>query len=476
MVVEGKPDMEQNSNNTDNNDLDAVPELPEGEPDAEPKPRKTLKRVLIVIGCLVIVAAVFCGGWFGGLYWGNSQFRSYKWALGLIEEYYYGDYDSSVSENSAYALAAMLDEYSEYYSAEEYAALVADNAGSKSGIGVSYQFVTDTTYGETGCLIVSVVGNSPAYHAGVKVGDVIQSATTSAGKTTAFSSSSDFSSFVSSQDTGASFTLTCADGTSYTVAREDYQASYTLMYTSTATYSFTFDSSGKLQMETTAGGLEALPEHYAYIQLQQFYGTAAEEMDELIGKFSDLGCTSLILDLRSDGGGSVSVLEDIAGCFVTETSDSLLMSAEYKDGSTEPYYISRTNGYTLPAGTDIYILANTGTASASEALMGALISYGVTDYSKVYLSEYGDNYLDFTGSAKNTRTYGKGIMQSTFVNSLTGEALKLTVAKIYWPNGNCIHDTGITAKDGCNTIQTDWVVTQGDAELTEAIQRITSGG
>ncbi len=469
--------MEQNSNSTDNNnELDAVPELPDGEPDAEPKTRKTLKRVLIVIGCLVIVAAVFCGGWFGGLYWGNSQFRSYQWALGLIEQYYYGDYDSSVSENSVYALAAMLDEYSEYYSAEEYAALLADNAGSKSGIGVSYQYVTESGYGETGCLIVSVVGNSPAYHAGIKAGDVICSATTGAGKTTTFTASADFSSFVSSQDTSAEFTLTGSDGTAYTLAREDYQATYTIMYTATDTYSFTFDSSGNLQLETTAGGLEELPSGYAYIQLQQFYGTAAEEMDELIGKFSDLGCTSLILDLRSDGGGSVSILEDIAGCFVSDTTKTVLMSAEYKDGSTEPYYISRNNGYTLPEGTDIYVLANTDTASASEALMGVLISYGVTDYSKVYLSEYGDNYLDFAGSSKNSRTYGKGIMQSTFVNQFTGEALKLTVAKIYWPNGNCIHDTGITAKDGCNTIRTSWVATSGDAELTEAIQRITTGG
>ncbi|MCD8295625.1 MAG: S41 family peptidase [Clostridia bacterium] len=443
----------------------------------EQKSNKTLKRVLIVIGCLVIVAAVFCAGWFGGLYWGNSQFRSYQWALGLIEDYYYGDYDTSVSENSAYALAAVLDQYSEYYSAEEYRALLEDNAGSKSGIGVTYQFVTDSTYGETGCLIVSVLGNSPAFHEGIQAGDVIVSGT-AGGQTTSFTSSSDFSTFVSSQAEGEDFTLTSSDGTEYVLAREKYQASYTLMYTSAARYSFETQGDDKSTLyltEDDTAGMEILPDGYAYIKLQQFYGTADQEMDILIGVVNEMeDCTSLILDLRSDGGGSVSIMDSIAGCFVPDDAESnVSMTAEYKDGSRQNYYLGSSNENTLRDGVEIYVLANSGTASASEALMGVLISYGLTDYSHVYLSDYGDTYLSFAGSAKTARTYGKGIMQSTFVNSLTGEALKLTVAKIYWPNGNCIHDVGITKADGCNTISTPWVVTGGDAELAEAVRMIS---
>ncbi|MCD8285908.1 MAG: S41 family peptidase [Clostridia bacterium] len=476
--------MEQKSDNTASTEdprEDMMSPAPDGgDPEEGRKSRKTLKRVIIIISCLVIVAAVFCGGWFGGLYWGNAQFRSYKWALGLIEDYYYGDYDTSVSENSAYALAAMLDEYSEYYSAEEYAALVADNAGSKSGIGVTYQFVTDDTYGDTGCLIVSVVGNSPAYYAGIRAGDVISSGT-SGGRTTTFTSATEFQSFVSAQETDADFTLTATDGTAYTLARENYQAAYTIMYTSEATYSFTFDASGSLQMVADPeGGMSDLPEGFAYIQLQSFYGTAATEMDKLIGEFNSLGCTSLILDLRSNGGGSVSVMERIAGCFMQDpSSQTLAMVSEDKNGKRSQYYVYTTNQYTLAPDTEIYILANNGTASASEALMGYLLSYDLTDYGHIYLSNYEDNpgdntskYLTYTASSKNSRTYGKGIMQSTYVNSWTGEALKLTVAKIYWPDGSCIHDTGITAADGCNTISTPWVITSGDTELRTAIREI----
>ncbi len=493
--------------------------------------KKTLKIVLIVLGCLVIVAAVFCAGWFGGLYWGNSQFRSYQWVLGLIEDYYYGDFDDSVSENSAYALAAMLDQYSAYYSADEYAAYLADNEGSKSGIGVSYQYVDEDSYGEAGCLLVSVVGNSPAFYAGLKPGDIIVSATTGTGNTvenggsgstegnstgstagnstgstdgnsstdgsgsagdsastTVFTSSSSFSSFVSSMDTGEPFTLTSSTGQTYTLARENYQASYTVMYTSTARWTFQTmedDSSSVLYLvmdedEDTDGdgitdvkyGMEELPDGTAYISLSEFYGTADQEFALLCREFSEAGCTSLILDLRSNGGGSVSIMQNIAGCFITE-SGSIAMTAEYKDGSTRSYGVG-TSSYTFPEDTDVYVLANSGTASASEALIGALVSYDVLDYGSIYLSDYGQSYLDFTSSTKTARTYGKGIMQTTYVNSLTGEALKLTVARIYWPNGTCIHDVGITAADGCNTIQTPWVMTTGDTELSQAISMISA--
>ena len=42
------------------------------------------------------------------------------------------------------------------------------------------------------------------------------------------------------------------------------------------------------------------------------------------------------------------------------------------------------------------------------------------------------------------RTYGKGIMQTTFENITGGDAIKLTTAKIYWPNSNVsIHGVGI---------------------------------
>ena len=98
--------------------------------------------------------------------------------------------------------------------------------------------------------------------------------------------------------------------------------------------------------------------------------------------------------------------------------------------------------------------------------MGVLISNDVISYDDVYLTDFSEDYLTYSGTTqKNCSTYGKGIMQQTFVNRSSGEALKLTVAKIYWPDGTCIHDRGIRAEDGCHTLYSYWSVTYGDEQL-----------
>ena len=75
---------------------------------------------------------------------------------------------------------------------------------------------------------------------------------------------------------------------------------------------------------------------------------------------------------------------------------------------------------------------------------------------------------------KEKNGFGKGIMQSTFTNPSTGEALKLTTAKIYWPDGKtCIHDVGLTENDGCTVVKdVKWQHTKNDEELERVIDAI----
>ena len=172
---------------------------------------------------------------------------------------------------------------------------------------------------------------------------------------------------------------------------------------------------------------------------------------------------------------------DMSGIYTEQLQNphKTAMQAVYRNGKKEVYYVNNLfpQNKRLPAGTKVSVLADNGTASASEALLGVLIDNGVIDYGDVYISEFSDRYLDFTGTrAKNGRTYGKGIMQTTFVRPFTGEALKLTTAKIYWPKGvTSIHDVGLSAADGenkCNAVYTDWDVTYGDLQLAEAVKMI----
>ena len=131
----------------------------------------------------------------------------------------------------------------------------------------------------------------------------------------------------------------------------------------------------------------------------------------------------------------------------------------------------------MPQNTKVYVLANCNTASASEALIGAMVCYGALDYKNIFLSQYSDAYINWLtesgAEVKTARSYGKGIMQSSFTNFVTGEVLKLTTAKIYWPDeATCIHDTGVTVKGGCTAVPAEWEWTKDDTELRTAVGMI----
>ena len=211
----------------------------------------------------------------------------------------------------------------------------------------------------------------------------------------------------------------------------------------------------------------------AYIKLSQFYGNAANEVGYLISKFNEENKSKLILDLRNNGGGYVSVMQNMAGYFLSGGDYSReAMIAEYKNGGKSVFgWRNYPAESALKEETEVYVLANSNTASASEALIGVLVSYGVLEYENIILSDYTENYLSWVGAnAKTERTYGKGIMQTTFKNDFTGEAFKLTTARILWPNGKCIHNVGLTTADGCRTAPADWTATANDEELRFAVK------
>lgn len=390
---------------------------------------------------------------------------SADWVQKTIEQNYYrfdGDY-SSIENLKGLSISQMvekLDRYSAFYTKEEYAAVTADNAGSKSGIGISYTFSKGV-----GAVVRSVTGNSPSKEAGLKAGDIIISATAGE-ESVQFKESTDFSSFVTARATGEQFTFNLYGGNSVTLAKSEYTASYAFMFTNDCSYEIVYEGNSRFVKENHAEGIPQLPDKTAYLYLSQFYGYAADEVAALISKFNELHCTSLILDLRDNGGGYVDLMAKIGGRFTSTVVDgkAVAMKAIYKSGREEVEHCYEYTQNVVPAGTDVYVMANHNTASASEALIGVLVSYYVLDYENIFLSEY---------QGYEAKSYGKGIMQSTF-ERFSGEALKLTVAGIYWANGKTIHDVGLTVADGCSVAPaSDDIVSVGyDDELVPVIEKI----
>ena len=434
--------------------------------------RNFARNLISSLLALVIFAAAFAAGCF------IDRRTSLEWMLDTIDENYYFKFEGKKKDLKNMPLAEIadryLDRYSEYYTAEEYKQTVASNEGSKSGIGISYSFVEGR-----GVFINTVIGNSPAYKSGLRAGEWLASGGIKGG-VKAFSSSDDFQELITEAADGEDISLTATDGSEYTVAKAKYTASYTTLYTNSSQWYFSDAANGGLSAyERQTDEMNFLPDGFAYISISQFYGSAAKEFGILVEKFNAANCTSMIIDLRSDGGGYVDVMQGIAGSFSGGQKKAAMYSRD-KKGTKLVYNCKPASAkQRVPKNTTVYVLANSGTASASEALMGALICYGMLDYGNIYLSDYGEDYINWlteTGQdIKTAQTYGKGIMQSTFVKRNTGEALKLTTAQIYWPDGKtCIHDKGITAEDGCKTVEADWVMTKGDSELRAAVEMIKS--
>lgn len=423
----------------------------------------SVKKFISLLVCAIIFVSVFFTG---------CTTDTKSWVLKTIKSNYlfYDDLDLDGAEDlSLNEIVSKLDIYSEYYTSEEYDAEISDNGGSKSGVGLYTNFIEGK-----GVYVAKVVGNSPANEAGITVGDIFVSGTRG-GETVLFTSAGSFAGFVSSNAEGEKFTLSTADK-DFTLSREEYTASYAYMATCDTAWEFTSSADGGLALvENPHKARGYLPEDSAYINILQFFGTAGGETGALLAKFNAENKKTLFLDLRNNGGGYVSVMQDIAGYFTSSVSSeaSAAMTAEYRSGKKELWNASVHTGSSLVSkDTKIYVLANSGTASASEALIGVLVSYGFLDYENIFISDFSEEYLNWAGEGEKTaQTYGKGIMQSTF-RRFTGEALKLTTALIKWPNGKCIHEVALSAKDGCTIVPAEWTATKNDEELRRVVRII----
>ncbi|MGN0806268.1 MAG: S41 family peptidase [Candidatus Coproplasma sp.] len=433
---------------------------------------KAIKKSVAAMAALALIPVfLLCGC--------DTEKARFNWVRAKIDEYYYPSLPSGWVFNGSVKdfVDEYLDSYSEFYTAEEYKNVTATSAGNMSGVGISYEYVPEGVYpsGESGVHLVRVVGNSPAYSAGIRAGEFVQYASYN-GTINTFDSNASFSQFLDSIPQNTTFSIT-TDKDTYTTCKTSYTASYCYMATKDGTWDVTYEN-GNMKIVQSSVGKSCLPDGAAYLRLDQFYGNAAYEMASLIEVFNQKNCTSLILDLRRNGGGYVNVMSDISAIYTGQLQNPLPSAgvAEYKNGNRE-YFMASLSFPTekqLPAGVKVSVLADNGTASASEALIGVLISNGVIGYSDVYISDFTQGYLSFSGTeAKDCRTYGKGIMQTTFSHPIYGYAIKLTTAKIFWPDGvTSIHDVGLGQDMGCKTVEAGWNVTYDDEQLSLAVEKI----
>ena len=335
-----------------------------------------------------------------------------------LDEYYLfeeeaGGTDFDTALIRAY-VDALGDPYTYYYTKEELEELFEEDAGTYSGIGVMIQQDPESM----SITITNVFKGSPAEAAGLKVGDVLYKiGDRECGKT-------DINVVVTwvRGETGTSVEITV-----YRPAINDYVTV----------------TSRRETIETPTVEYEMLDGNVGYISLSQFIETTASSFIKAYNELASEGMTSVIIDLRNNGGGLVSSVVAIADFLLPKGNITYLID---KDGGREEYNSDKHSALDIPC----VVLVNGNTASASEILTGALSDYKMA-------------------TVVGETTFGKGIVQ-VILTLKDGTGLKVTMARYYTPNGVCIHGVGIAPDvEVKDDIQTD-----KDEQLVKALEVVKS--
>lgn len=413
-----------------------------------------------IVMLLVALFAAACVGALGTWYSLDPQMRSLIKIKRKIQSEYYQDVSDEAFYSAIFSAVndGLLDAYSWYMTADEYAATKTSAQGNRSGFGLSF------TSADAELLRISrVSGNSPAETAGIVSGEYILSGSKTGETWTEFSEYDDFSEFVGACATDERVYLRLKNAVgerTVALARAEYVENYVYYRTKTKSYRFEGDAA----LDFVEGGmpLTTLADDVGYLRLTSFNGNAARQVQIAMERFRADGKKRLVLDLRGNGGGYMHILQTIAQYFCkTATEKQPLVSVADYNGKTQSF-LADGNFYHeyFSADSRICVLADSNSASASECLLGAMLDYQTVEYGDICLSER-------NGVAK---TYGKGIMQTTFPLPFGQDAIKLTTARVLWPtSGNCIHGVGILPSDGALTIEENEV---DDFEIASAIVKL----
>lgn len=321
----------------------------------------------------------------------TTQDKEVQLKLGLLEsyirEYYLEDIDEEDLKDYLYygLVAGLGDPYAAYYNEEETQSMLDSSSGSYCGIGAMF-----SQNMITGVVTVSrVYEGFPSYEAGILPEDILIK--------------------VEGEDiTGQDLThivtqIKGEEGTEVTVT----------MLRGEEEIDFTME---RRVIEVPTVEHEMLADGVGYIMVSEFDGVTDEQFHEALMDLQAQGMESLVIDLRNNGGGSVESVSNIADELLPEGP---IVFTEYK-GEERTERSSDASCVEIP----MAVLMNGNSASASEILAGALQDY---EAAKIV----------------GTQSYGKGIVQSV-IDLQDGTALKLTTAKYYTPDGNNIHEIGIT--------------------------------
>ncbi|WP_292219615.1 S41 family peptidase [Butyrivibrio sp.] len=310
----------------------------------------------------------------------------------VIDTYYYKtDVDKEEEAVGMYKglMDSLGDPYSVYYTEEELNDLMTDTAGIYYGIGAYVSLDEDMNLPR----ISGVMPGTPAERAELMTDDIIYEVDK---ESTQGLKLDEVVSLIKGPE-GTTVHLTLLRGSKMEEIEVDVERS-------------------AVEVPTVNTKLLGEKENIGYLQITEFDDITPDQFTEGMAELRESNIEGLIIDLRSNPGGSLQAVCDIARQILPK---GIIVYTVDRNGEREDYTCDGAHEIDIP----VVVLVNQYSASASEILSGAIKDYKL-------------------GKLVGMTTFGKGIVQRVF-DLKDGTAVKLTVSNYYTPNGNNIHGIGI---------------------------------
>ncbi|MBR1670734.1 MAG: S41 family peptidase [Butyrivibrio sp.] len=322
----------------------------------------------------------------------DSTLKKIRVLEDTIDTYYYKtDIDKEQEAVGIYKglMDSLGDPYSVYYTEEELDELLSDTAGVYYGIGAYVSMDDDMGMPR----ISGVIPGTPAERAELQIDDIIYLVDD---EPTQGLEVSDVVTMIKGPE-GTKVHLTLLRGSKREEVEVDVERS-------------------AVEVPTVTTKMLGEKEDIGYLQITEFDEVTPDQFTEGMAELREKDMKGLIIDLRSNPGGSLAAVCDIARQILPK---GIIVYTVDRDGNRDDYTCDGKREIDIP----VVVLVNQYSASASEILAGAIKDYQL-------------------GKLVGMKTFGKGIVQRIF-DLKDGTAVKLTVSDYYTPAGNNIHGVGI---------------------------------